>query len=124
MIYNQELSVLPDLSTLFTLLVPLPLGLSCPSILPTFCLYSKTRASEARIMAIRIGLIGLSAKAKTSWASSAYLPYLQASGGKFVITALCNSSITAAQSTIEAYKLPANTKAYGDPQSLAEDPEV
>ena len=75
-------------------------------------------------MAIRVGLIGLSARAKTSWASSAHLPYLQASGGKYVITALCNSSIPAAQSAIEAYRLPASTKAYGNPQDLAEDPEV
>ncbi len=75
-------------------------------------------------MAIRVGVIGLSTKAKTSWASSAHLPYLQASGGKYVIVALCNSSVTAAQSAIEAYKLPANTKAYGNPQDLAEDSEV
>lgn len=75
-------------------------------------------------MVIRVGLIGLSARANTSWASSAHLPYLQASGSKYVITALCNSSIPAAQSAIEAYKLPASTKAYGNPQDLAEDAEV
>ena len=75
-------------------------------------------------MAVRVGLIGLSASAKTSWASSAHLPYLQASGGKYIITALCNSSVSAAQSAIVTYNLPARTKAYGNPQDLAEDPEV
>ena len=75
-------------------------------------------------MAIRVGLIGLSANAKTSWASSAHLPYLQSSESKYTITALCNSSVSAAQSAIEAYNLPASTKAYGNPQDLAEDSEV
>ena len=75
-------------------------------------------------MAIRVGIIGLSARAKTSWASAAHLPYLQTSGGKYVITALCNSSVLAAESAIEAYNLPASIKAYGDPQDLAHDPEV
>lgn len=69
--------------------------------------------SELLVMVIRVGVIGLSARAKTSWASSAHLPYLQASGGKYVIIALCNSSVSAAESAIEAYNLPASTKAYG-----------
>ena len=73
---------------------------------------------------IRVGMIGLSARAKTSWASNAHLPYLQASNGKYVITALCNSSVSAAKSAIEAYHLSASTKAYGTPEELANDPEV
>ena len=72
---------------------------------------------------IRVGLIGLSARAKTSWASEAHLPYLQASK-KYEITALCNSSVSAAQSAIEAYHLPAGTKAYGNPEDLANDMDV
>lgn len=75
-------------------------------------------------MAIRVGVIGLSARAKTSWASSAHLPYLQASGGKYVISALRNSSVSAADSAIEAYNLPASIKTYGNPQDLAHVPEV
>ena len=75
-------------------------------------------------MAIRVGVIGLSASAKTSWASSAHLPYLQSSAGKYVIIALCNSSVSAAHSAIKAYNLPISTKAYGNPQDLAEDAEV
>ena len=73
---------------------------------------------------VRVGLIGLSARAKTSWASLAHLPYLQASDGKFQIVALCNSSISAARSAIDAYQLPTSTKAYNDPNDLANDTEV
>ncbi|KAL6714647.1 hypothetical protein ACLMJK_008072 [Lecanora helva] len=73
---------------------------------------------------IRVGMIGLSATAKTSWASAAHLPYLQACNDKFTITALCNSSVSAAQAAIEAYDLPPNTKAYGNPEDLADDTEI
>ena len=73
---------------------------------------------------IRVGIIGLSANAATSWASRAHLPYLVASNGKYEIKALCNSSIKSAQAAINEYKLPSSTKAYGDPQALADDPDV
>lgn len=73
---------------------------------------------------IRVGVIGLSKSAKTSWASAAHFPYLIASNGKYEIKALCNSSKDAAQKAIEEYNLPASTKAYGDPQDLANDPDV
>ena len=73
---------------------------------------------------IRVGIIGLSARASTAWASKAHLPYLIASNGKYEITALCNSSVDAAQAAVNAYELPSSTKAYGDPQALANDPDV
>ena len=73
---------------------------------------------------IRVGIIGLSKSAETSWASSAHYPYLIASNGKYKINALCNSSKEAAQRAIENYKLPTTTKAYGNPQDLAKDPDV
>ena len=73
---------------------------------------------------IRVGIIGLSSKATTSWASRAHLPYLLASNGKYEIKALCNSSVDAAEAAINSYKLPSSTKAYGDPQALANDPDV
>ena len=73
---------------------------------------------------IRVGMIGLSAKAKTAWASSAHLPYLQSRQKHYMIVALCNSSVTAAKSAIEAYKLPSTTKAYDHPDDLADDTEV
>ncbi|KJZ75304.1 hypothetical protein HIM_05230 [Hirsutella minnesotensis 3608] len=75
---------------------------------------------------IRIALIGLSASAATSWASDAHLPYLLSARGreKYEIVALCNSSVEAAKRAIETYKLPATTRAYGNPADLAADPDV
>lgn len=73
---------------------------------------------------IRIGIIGLSKSAKTSWAGIGHLPYLQTVTDKFPITALCNTSVTAAQKAISEYGLPSATKAYGDPNDLAKDPNV
>lgn len=73
---------------------------------------------------IRVGIIGLSKNAKTSWASKAHLPYLLASNGKYEIKALCNSSVDSAKEAIKVYKLPPSTKAYGDPHDIANDPEV
>ncbi|KAJ5101160.1 hypothetical protein N7456_007212 [Penicillium angulare] len=75
----------------------------------------------------RTAVIGLSSTATTNWASAAHLPSLTSpTGGKhFKITALCNSSTSAASSAISTYNL--DTKAvaaYGDPASLAADPNV
>ncbi|KAL0765926.1 hypothetical protein CaCOL14_011668 [Colletotrichum acutatum] len=74
----------------------------------------------------RIGIIGLSSTATTAWASSAHLPYLLSPRGraKYTITALCNSSVEAAQRAVKAYNLPSSTKAYGSPADLAADPDV
>ncbi|KAL3417618.1 oxidoreductase family protein [Phlyctema vagabunda] len=69
---------------------------------------------------IRVGFIGLS---KSGWALNAHLPYLKASD-KFEIVAIQNSSVESAQEAIETHGLPASTKAYGDPQDLANDPNV
>ncbi|KAK4095989.1 NAD(P)-binding protein [Parathielavia hyrcaniae] len=75
---------------------------------------------------IRVALIGLSATAKTGWASRAHLPYLLSPRGssKYEIVALLNSSVPAAQNAIKAYNLPGSTKAYGDPAALAADRDV
>ena len=75
---------------------------------------------------IRTAIIGLSASSVTSWASGAHLPYLLSPRGreKYTITALCNSSVDAAKKAISAYHLSPDTKAYGDPQSLADDPDI
>ncbi len=75
---------------------------------------------------IRVALIGLSASAKTAWASKAHLPYLFSSLGrsKYEVVALLNSSVAAAHAAIKAYDLPASTRAYGNPAELAADPEV
>ncbi|KAJ7443158.1 hypothetical protein FB451DRAFT_1568762 [Mycena latifolia] len=75
---------------------------------------------------IRVALIGLSASAKTAWASSAHLPYLLSPRGlvRFQIVALCNSSKEAARAAISAYSLPQETRAYGSPADLAADTDV
>ena len=77
---------------------------------------------------IRVAMIGLSASGEsvTSWASIAHLPYLLSERGqaKYKIVALLNSSVEAAKKAIETYKLPAETRAYGDPAALAADKDV
>jgi len=69
---------------------------------------------------IRVGFIGLS---KTGWAPGAHLPYLKESD-KYEIVAICNSSVESSQEAIKTYSLPASTKAYGNPEDLAKDPNV
>ncbi|KAF2497122.1 NAD(P)-binding protein [Lophium mytilinum] len=75
---------------------------------------------------LRIGLIGLSSSAATSWASAAHLPALKTAAGlsRFTIVALCNSSVAAAQAAIKTYDLAPTTKAYGTPEDLANDPDI
>ncbi|KAI9149095.1 transcription co-repressor GAL80 [Paramyrothecium foliicola] len=75
---------------------------------------------------IRVALIGLSSSATTAWASSAHLPYLLSARGKsrYEIVALCNSSVESAQSAVKAYGLSAETRTYGDPEALANDPDI
>ncbi|KAK3653495.1 hypothetical protein LTR22_011169 [Elasticomyces elasticus] len=75
---------------------------------------------------IRIGLIGLSVAAKTSWASQGHLPYLLSDRGRerYQIVALLNSSVDAARRAIADYKLGDDVKAYGSPSDLAADANV
>ncbi|KAI1660854.1 NAD(P)-binding protein [Daldinia decipiens] len=75
---------------------------------------------------IRTAIIGLSSSSFGNWARHAHLPYLLSPEGqkKFQIVALCNSSVDAAKNAIDTFKLPPETRAYGDPDSLAADPDV
>ncbi|KAL2755506.1 hypothetical protein ACRALDRAFT_1064402 [Sodiomyces alcalophilus JCM 7366] len=75
---------------------------------------------------IRVALIGLSANSSSSWAAGAHLPYLLSPLGKkhYNIVALLNSSTNAAAAAREHFKLPASVKTYGDPESLAADPDI
>ncbi|KAF7192313.1 Galactose/lactose metabolism regulatory protein GAL80 [Pseudocercospora fuligena] len=75
---------------------------------------------------IRICMIGLSARAKTSWAAEGHLPYLHSERGraKYSIIALCNFSVEAAQAAVKHFDLPETTKTYGDPHDVANDPEI
>ncbi|KAL2823209.1 NAD(P)-binding protein [Aspergillus cavernicola] len=76
-------------------------------------------------MPIRTAIIGLSSSGN-GWASSAHLPYLLSPQGKerYTIVAVCNSSKEAAKAAIERYQLPSQTKAYGEPEALAEDVDI
>jgi predicted dehydrogenase len=76
---------------------------------------------------VQTALIGLSASAVTSWAADAHLPVLVSNNYKhlFNVSALCNSSVAAAQSAIQAYQLNSSSvQAYGSPADLAADPAV
>ena len=54
---------------------------------------------------------------------SAHLPYLLASP-HYEVVALCNSSVESAQAAVKRHSLPSSTKAYGNPEDLAQDPDV
>ena len=71
---------------------------------------------------IRVGIIGLSAKAGT-WATLAHLPRLRSSPN-YEIIALCNTSLASSEAAIKAHSLPASTRAYSSPEELAADPDV
>jgi predicted dehydrogenase len=75
---------------------------------------------------IRVALVGLSSSAKVTWASDAHLPYLLSANGKkhYQLVALLNSSVSAAESARSTFKLPQDVKAYGDPETLAADPNI
>lgn len=75
---------------------------------------------------IRLGLIGLSQSAITSWAANGHIPYLLSPLGRqhYQIVALLNSSEAAARKSIAHYELGADVRAYGSPRDLAADPAV
>ncbi|KAL6834572.1 NAD(P)-binding protein [Trichoderma camerunense] len=77
---------------------------------------------------IRVGFIGLTAGAGNglgpgSWGVSALLPTFVLSP-HYEIVALCNSSVEAAEKSIKHHKLASSTKAYGNPEDIANDPDV
>jgi predicted dehydrogenase len=77
---------------------------------------------------IRVGIIGLSTPkhfwGPGAWGVSAHLPSLQALSDDYELVAVCNSSVESARQTIAGNGLPASTRAYGDPEDLARDPDV
>jgi predicted dehydrogenase len=76
---------------------------------------------------IRVGLIGLGAKTGSFvpgvWAVQGHLPYLTSSPD-YLITAVCNSSVSSAQASIAFHSLGSDVKAYGNPEEIANDPNV
>ena len=81
---------------------------------------------ETKSLPLRTALIVLSSSAVTSWVATGHLPYLLSPSGRqhFVITALLNSSVSAAQAAITPFSLPLGTEAYGNPEDLASDDDV
>jgi predicted dehydrogenase len=75
---------------------------------------------------LRTAIIGLSSTAVTSWASATHLPALLTTNGrsKLPIAALLNSSVDAAKLAIKTYNLDPTTKAYGNPEDLANDADI
>ncbi|KAK4620569.1 Galactose/lactose metabolism regulatory protein GAL80 [Fulvia fulva] len=75
---------------------------------------------------IRVALIGLSASAKTSWAAEFHLPYLLSERGRksYTLVALCNTSVAAAQASLDHFNLDPNIKIYGNSEDLSRDPDI
>lgn len=75
---------------------------------------------------IRIALVGLSASAATTWAGDAHLPYILSPIGRkhYELVAVLNSSVAAGEAAKRHFDLPATVKAYGDPDTLAQDPDI
>ncbi|KAF4629044.1 hypothetical protein G7Y89_g9105 [Cudoniella acicularis] len=80
---------------------------------------------------IRVGMIGLSVATETSgvgalgsWGVNAHLRSIQGLSDEYEIVAVANSTVESAQRSIEFHKLPENTKAYGNPEDIAADPNV
>ncbi len=82
--------------------------------------------SPSRKLPLRAAILGLSASSTTSWAAQGHLPFLLSDDGRkyYTIVALSNSSVDAAQEAIRYYNLSSTTKAYGNAEDLAGDPDV
>lgn len=76
----------------------------------------------------RVGLVGLASFETTdmrphAWAVVSLLPSFIHSPD-YEIVAVCNSTVESARRAIEIHKLPAATNAYGNPNDIANDPNV
>ncbi|KAJ3014934.1 transcription regulator gal80 [Thoreauomyces humboldtii] len=80
-----------------------------------------TESASSMSSLIRVAILGLS---PGSWASTAHLPYLTSKESKFTIIAVCNSSVESSQKSIKHFGLPPSTKAYGNPQDVADNGDV
>ncbi|KAJ8115956.1 hypothetical protein ONZ43_g4547 [Nemania bipapillata] len=82
---------------------------------------------------IRVGIIGLRpgpdekptlASGLGYWAASTHLPALKALPEQYEIVAVCNSHVESAKQAIKGYRLSESARAYGNPEDLANDPNV
>lgn len=73
---------------------------------------------------IRTALVGLTARPNVyDWGGSVHLAYITSSP-HYELTAICNSSVSAAAAAKEKYHLPPTVKTYGSPADLAADADV
>ncbi|KAF3074572.1 Galactose/lactose metabolism regulatory protein GAL80 [Trichoderma lentiforme] len=76
---------------------------------------------------VKVGIIGLGATGPAlgpgAWAVAAHLASFVPSP-HYEIVAVCNSSVESAQRSIDFHKLPSTVKAYGNPEDIANDPNV
>jgi predicted dehydrogenase len=75
---------------------------------------------------IRVGIIGLGTAAGLSpgaWGVIAHLASIKALK-EYEIVAVSNSSVESSQRSIDHHQLGPNVKAYGNPEDLANDPQV
>ncbi|KAJ2994875.1 hypothetical protein NUW58_g1432 [Xylaria curta] len=81
---------------------------------------------------IRVGIIGLRPRPSDEphvntigyWAAVTHLPALRTMPETYEIVAICNSNVESATTAIKQYGLPESTKAYGNPEDIANDPSV
>jgi predicted dehydrogenase len=77
---------------------------------------------------IRVGIIGLGAatelKITGTWGVFAHLRSIQALSSEYELVAVANSTVESAQRSIDFHKLPNTTKAYGNANDIAADPNV
>jgi len=77
---------------------------------------------------IKVGLIGLGTSSDVAmvgaWGVNGHLRSIQGLPDLYEIVAVCNSSVTSAQKSIDLHKLGAGVKAYGNPEDIAADPDV
>jgi predicted dehydrogenase len=76
----------------------------------------------------RVGIIGLKASTGDSllgsWGVRSHLRSMQGLPSLYEIVAVANSTIESSLKSIEVHKLPTTTKAYGNAEDLAADPNV
>ena len=76
----------------------------------------------------RVGLIGLKPSTDGSllgrWGIRGHLRSIQGLPSLYEIVAVANSTVESSQKSIEVHKLPTTTKAYGNAEDLAADPNV
>jgi predicted dehydrogenase len=81
----------------------------------------------SKMAPIRVGIICLGSSGTTikgNWGVAAHLRSIQGLADEYEIVAVANSTVESAQGSVETHKLAKSTKAYGNPEDIAADPNV